>query len=65
MGPPADVLEEIRTAVPLLVMMSFTRSGHPEMRIALDEPRFNEIDEACVPVTTPDGPGILTWENSD
>jgi hypothetical protein len=64
-GLPADVLEEIRAAVPLLVMMSSTRSGHPEMRIALDESRFNEIDEAWVPVTTPDGPGILTWENSD
>lgn len=64
-GLPADVLEEIRAAVSLLVMMSSTRSGHPEMRIALDESRFYEIDEAWVPVTTPDGPGILTWENSD
>jgi hypothetical protein len=64
-GLPADVLEEIRAAVSLLVMMSSTRSGHPKMRIALDESRFYEIDEAWVPVTTPDGPGILTWENSD
>jgi Family of unknown function (DUF6210) len=64
-GLPSDVLEEVRTAVPLLVMMSSTRSGHPEMRVALDEARLNEIDEAWVPVTTPDGPGILTWENSD
>jgi len=64
-GLPADVLDEIRGAVSLLVMMSSTRSGHPEMRMALDESRFYEIDEAWVPVTTPDGPGILTWENSD
>ena len=48
-GLPSDVLEEIRTAVPLLVMMSSTRSGRPEMRIALDESRLNEIDEAWGP----------------
>jgi hypothetical protein len=35
------------------------------MQIELDESRFYEIDEAWVPVATPDGPGILTWENSD
>jgi hypothetical protein len=35
------------------------------MQIELDESPFYEIDEARVPVTTPDGPGILTWENSD
>lgn len=64
-GLPADVLEEVRAAVAMLVMMSSTRLGHPEMRMALDESRFYEIDEAWVPVTTPDGPGILTWENSD
>jgi hypothetical protein len=64
-GLPADVLEEVRAAVSLLVMMSSIRPGHPEMRIELDESRFDEIDEAWVPVTTPDGRGILTWENSD
>ena len=55
----------IRGAVSLLVMMSSTRLGNPEMQIELDESRFYEIDEAWVPVATPDGPGILTWENSD
>jgi len=64
-GLPADVLKEIRAAVSQLVMMSSTRSGHPGMRMELDESRFYETDEAWVPVTTPDGPGILTWENSD
>jgi len=44
---------------------SSTQLGHPEVRIELDESRSDEIDEAWVPVTTPDGPGILTWENSD
>jgi hypothetical protein len=64
-GLPADVLAEVRSAVSLLVMMSSIRPGQPEMRMELDESRFDEIDEAWVPVTTPDGPGILTWENSD
>ncbi|WUO43891.1 DUF6210 family protein [Streptomyces sp. NBC_00285] len=31
----------------------------------LDESRLAEADEAWVPVLTPDGPGVLTWENSD
>jgi hypothetical protein len=49
----------------MLIMMSSTRAGNPEMRISVDDSRLNEIDEAWVPVTTPDGRGILTWENSD
>jgi hypothetical protein len=64
-GLPTDVLAEIRVAVSQLVMMSSIRPGHPEMRMELDESRIDEIDEAWVPVATPDGPGILTWENSD
>ncbi|WP_328753160.1 DUF6210 family protein [Streptomyces sp. NBC_00285] len=33
--------------------------------LLLDESRLAEADEAWVPVLTPDGPGVLTWENSD
>jgi hypothetical protein len=33
--------------------------------IALDEARLSELDEAWVPVSTPDGPGYLAWANSD
>ncbi|MGW9028169.1 DUF6210 family protein [Streptomyces sp. NPDC055722] len=33
--------------------------------LVLDESRLAEIDEAWVPVVTPDGPGVLVWENSD
>lgn len=33
--------------------------------LALDESRLGEVDEAWVPVVTPDGPGVLVWENSD
>jgi hypothetical protein len=34
-------------------------------RIRLDENRLIDLDEAWVPVLTPDGPGILLWPNSD
>jgi Family of unknown function (DUF6210) len=33
--------------------------------IVLDEERLSELDEAWVPVKTPDGPGYLAWVNSD
>lgn len=41
--------------------------GRDEERcfLRLDEDRFHEVDEAWVPVVTPDGPGILVWRNSD
>lgn len=31
----------------------------------LDESRMDDVDEAWVPVLTPDGPGMLLWFNSD
>ncbi|MEU6356441.1 DUF6210 family protein [Streptomyces sp. NPDC047072] len=37
----------------------------PPSLLDLDESRLAEADEAWVPVLTPDGPGVLTWENSD
>ncbi len=33
--------------------------------LRLDESRLHAVDEAWVPVLTPDGPGILLWPNSD
>ncbi|OLF18438.1 DUF6210 family protein [Actinophytocola xanthii] len=41
--------------------------GHGEERhdLRLDESRMAEVDEAWVPVLTPDGPGVLVWPNSD
>jgi hypothetical protein len=41
--------------------------GYTEERRALrlDESRLAEVDEAWVPVLTPDGPGVLVWSNSD
>lgn len=41
--------------------------GHSEEphALQLDESRIREADEAWIPVTTPDGPGMLVWCNSD
>jgi hypothetical protein len=33
--------------------------------LRLDESQLREIDEAWIPVITPDGPGVLVWCNSD
>lgn len=33
--------------------------------VALDRARLDELDEAWVPVRTPDGPGYVAWVNSD
>jgi hypothetical protein len=43
--------------------------GNSEQQHALvldeDPNRIRDTDEACVPVLTPDGPGLLVWSNSD
>ncbi|REE96397.1 DUF6210 family protein [Thermomonospora umbrina] len=39
-----------------------TEEPHP---LRLDESRVADLDEAWVPVLTPDGPGVLVWLNSD
>ncbi|NYI03557.1 DUF6210 family protein [Allostreptomyces psammosilenae] len=39
-----------------------TEEPHP---LRLDESRILDVDEAWVPVVTPDGPGVLLWFNSD
>lgn len=45
-----------------------TTSEEPPMEVpvvALDRGRLSELDEAWVPVRTPDGPGYVAWVNSD
>ena len=41
--------------------------GHDEQShdLKLDESRMPEADETWLPVITPDGPGVLMWNNSD
>ncbi len=57
-------IERIREAVSLVRMDSST-GGPSEAHLKLDDSRLAEADEAWIPVITPDGPGVLIWENSD
>jgi hypothetical protein len=57
-------VERIRAAVALVRMDSST-GGPSEARLKLDDSRLAEADEAWIPVVTPDGPGVLIWDNSD
>ncbi|MFJ1758646.1 DUF6210 family protein [Kitasatospora sp. NPDC088134] len=59
--PPA-LLDRLRTAV---AAHRYGAPGTPGVPLALDESRLPEADEAWLPVLTPDGPGVLVWENCD
>lgn len=39
-------------------------AGQP-VNLAIDEERAGEVNEAWIPVLTPDGRGVLVWNNSD
>ncbi|MEU0031956.1 DUF6210 family protein [Streptomyces sp. NPDC006335] len=66
-GPPwpPELLDRMRSAVTLHVHGSANRDDLWPAPPVLDASRPAEADEAWVPVLTPDGPGVLTWENSD
>jgi hypothetical protein len=64
---PPDRLDALRA---ILASISFwgSEEGAGEKRrvgLRLDEDRLGELVEAWVPVSTPDGPAILTWPNCD
>lgn len=62
------VLDRIRSAVGAL---RFRASAPAPQRdtgwapLRVDDDRLAELDEAWIPVRTPDGPGVLVWGNSD
>jgi hypothetical protein len=63
---PEPLLDRLRAAVAEFHLYgSANREDLYPAPLALDESRLPEADEAWVPVVTPDGPAILTWENSD
>jgi hypothetical protein len=62
---PTDLLDRLRAAVAFHVYGSANREDLFPTALVLDESRLAEVDEAWVPVVTPDGPGVLVWENSD
>ncbi|WBP92122.1 DUF6210 family protein [Kitasatospora cathayae] len=61
-----EVLARLRAAVDSLGIYGSGREDdlYPPSLI-LDESRLAEAAEAWIPVVTPDGPGVLVWENSD
>ncbi|MFE0462335.1 DUF6210 family protein [Kitasatospora sp. NPDC058965] len=64
-GWPVELLDRLRAAVGLHVYGPANRDDVFPTPLVLDESRLSEADEAWVPVLTPDGPGVLVWENSD
>lgn len=63
---PAGVLDRLRAVVASLGIYGSGRHDDPyPPSLALDESRLSEAAEAWIPVITPDGPGVLVWENSD
>lgn len=63
---PPNLLDRLRREVAdLHIWGSANQDDVSPTPLALDESRLTETDEAWVPVLTPDGPGILVWQNSD
>ncbi|WP_405806288.1 DUF6210 family protein [Streptomyces sp. NBC_01187] len=62
---PEGLLDRLRTAAAFHVYGSANQEDPFPAPLSLDESRLSEVDEAWVPVVTPDGPGVLVWENSD
>jgi hypothetical protein len=58
--------DELRSAVAAIPFWH-NRDDGTEVRghLVLNESRLGEVVEAWVPVVTPDGPGILIWDNCD
>jgi hypothetical protein len=58
----AQVVRDAVVAIPY-----WTSDGITEQRdfLSIDASRWDEVDEAWLPVVTPDGPGTLLWSNSD
>jgi hypothetical protein len=63
---PPDRLATLRKLVAEIRFWTTDVAGedHPGC-LCLDETRLNELVEAWVPVLTPDGTGILVWDNCD
>lgn len=61
----AEVRKQVAELVGEIRFWPSVRDGGDAVALALDEDRIGELTEAWVPVTTPDGPGVLIWPNSD
>jgi hypothetical protein len=63
---PPDRLERLRALVEAIPYSTQSDADSNERGpLRLDDSRLGELVEGWVPVLTPDGPGILVWENCD
>jgi hypothetical protein len=63
---PPERLEQLRSVVEAIPYWAHAEAGTEQRgRLRLDETRLGELVEAWVPVLTPDGRGVLVWENCD
>lgn len=62
-----DRVRQLRDCIAMIPYWTSSADGDTETRVplALDESRVDEAVEAWVPVSTPDGRGVLMWENCD
>jgi hypothetical protein len=60
-----DRSEVVRTAGDAVQRIWYRGTGDRMAPLQIDEERVQELDEAWVPVLTPDGPAYLAWINSD
>jgi hypothetical protein len=59
-----DLLGRLRAAVSGVGCWK-SQQGDVVAALQLDETRLAELDEAFIPVLSPDGPAVLVWQNSD
>ena len=63
---PPECVAALEKEVAAIPFWTTTTCGSDERAsLLLDRARLAEIAEAWVPVITPDGPGILVWDNCD
>ncbi|GAA1538126.1 hypothetical protein GCM10009678_20580 [Actinomadura kijaniata] len=67
-APAGDLLTRIESAVEATVFWPSTPAANADStraHLRLDGSRLADLDEAWIPIVTPDGPGVLLWCNSD
>lgn len=62
---PAEELDRLRSVVGDIGYWASDGLTDEPHALRLDDSRIPDVDEAWIPVDTPDGPGVLVWNNSD
>ncbi|MFL6054530.1 MAG: DUF6210 family protein [Actinoallomurus sp.] len=60
-----DELDRLRAMVEEILFWAYDGIDEEPHPLRLDDGRISDVDEAWMPVLTPDGPGVLMWSNSD